>query len=248
MLVLEKIKKFAVHIDCASVDPSDASREIEIEGWSAGLGHLVRQDVVLLWTSSSNVRKERCLFLFADSLVLTSIKRKSTMRKTSQGGGGSVDRCKFKLLSKLPLSELRCVEEGGGGGGDQSGGAGGTGNAGGGGGSGAGSGGTGGDDMEDLKAIHKMIDLANLLKCPHANLDEVLRELAAGLKHHQSSEQDSDVLELEAAEGETLKIQFGTAEKKNSWLESFNETVTKFCKCCHFKKVPGGGSDSLVPF
>ncbi|ODN06587.1 Rho guanine nucleotide exchange factor 17 [Orchesella cincta] len=79
MLALERIKKFAVHIDCASVDPN-GSREIEIEGWGSGLGHLVRQDVVTL-CSSSNVKKERALFLFADSLVIASIKRKS-MRKT----------------------------------------------------------------------------------------------------------------------------------------------------------------------
>lgn len=79
MLALERIKKFAVHIDCASVDPN-GSREIEIEGWGSGLGHLVRQDVVTLYYSS-NMKKERALFLFADSLVVASIKRKSTMRK-----------------------------------------------------------------------------------------------------------------------------------------------------------------------
>lgn len=78
MAVLDKVKKFALHIDCASVDPND-SREIEIEGWGSGLGHLVRQDIVTLCINS-NVRKERALFLFADSLVIASIKRKGTRK------------------------------------------------------------------------------------------------------------------------------------------------------------------------
>lgn len=79
ILALDRIKKFAVHIDCASVD-LNGTREIEIEGWAAGLGHLVRYDIVTL-CSSSNVKKERALFLFADSLVVASVKRKTTMRK-----------------------------------------------------------------------------------------------------------------------------------------------------------------------
>jgi len=81
VLLLQKIKKFAAHIDCASVDPTD-NRDIEIEGWNSGLGHLVRHDSVIVCTST-NVRKEKALFLFADSLVIASVKRKSTMRKPS---------------------------------------------------------------------------------------------------------------------------------------------------------------------
>lgn len=98
MLVLEKIKKFAVHIDCASVDPND-NRDIEIEGWSAGLGHLIRQDVVTIVTPA-NVRKERALFLFADSIVVASIKRKTTMRKTSYANIPFPFMCRY-LISSL---------------------------------------------------------------------------------------------------------------------------------------------------
>ncbi|XP_035714251.1 uncharacterized protein LOC110858191 isoform X2 [Folsomia candida] len=252
ILVLEKIKKFAVHIDCASVDSSD-NRDLEIEGWTSGLGHLVSVTLVTLLTPS-NVRKERALFLFADSILLASIKRKSsTMRKTSsnqffqsqgsssQGGqgsiisgpGGSLDGCKFKLLLKLGLLDVQQRTNS-----DQ--------------------GGNSDEfhhhhhhhfqDIEDMKTLQKMMDLATLLRCPHAPLDDLLTSMSAGLNRSYTYNGDNnggDVVELEVREvsggsggggnsgdasPEVLKIMFGSCERKSAWLESFADTVAKFIR------------------
>lgn len=220
MLVLEKIKKFAVHIDCASVDPND-NREIEIEGWAAGLGHLVSVTVVTI-ASPSNVRKERALFLFADSIVIASIKRKSAMRKTSSNQfqpGGSVggacssylDGCKFKLLLKVGLMDVHTTA-----------------------GEDKGEDRAATEDLDDLKTLHKMMDLAALLKCPHLGLDELLAQMAAGLRH--PCDNNADAVELEIKDGgsdgspELLRVLFGSVEKKNSWLDSFQDTVGKFIR------------------
>lgn len=63
------------------------------------------------------------------------------------------------------------------------------------------------DELDDLKTIHKMMDLATLLKCPHVGLDEVLRELATGLKHH--CDNNADVLDIEIKAGDNrLVIKF----------------------------------------
>lgn len=56
------------------------------------------------------------------------------------------------------------------------------------------------EELEDLRTIHKMMDLAALLKCSHGGLDEVLRELASGLKHHCDS--NADVLDIEIKTGD----------------------------------------------
>jgi hypothetical protein len=158
-----------------------------MEGWSAGLGHLIRQDIVTIATPT--VRKERALFLFADSIVVASIKRKSTMRKTSSnmytapggvGGASShhhlLEGCKFKLLIKVNLPELHVLSEEGEGCGK----------------------GTSPDDLDDLKTIHKIMDLACLLKCSHTGLDESLRELTQGLRHHCDNNVDSVELEIKS--------------------------------------------------
>lgn len=80
MVVLEKIREFAIFIDCASIDRAD-TREIEIEGWNGGVGHLVRHDILPVSLSTPSNRKERAVFLFADSILIASIKRKG-VRKT----------------------------------------------------------------------------------------------------------------------------------------------------------------------
>lgn len=60
------------------------------------------------------------------------------------------------------------------------------------------------DELDDLKTIQKMMDLANLLKCPHVGLDEVLRELASGLKHH--CDNNADILDIEIKAGENRLV------------------------------------------
>ncbi|CAG7727349.1 unnamed protein product [Allacma fusca] len=244
-IALENIKQFALHIDCASVDPND-NREIEIEGWGSGLGHLVRQDIVTLCTNS-NGKKERALFLFADSLVIASIKRKSTMRKpsasTSHNPANSWDGCKFKLLMKVPLMDAHLLNEdhdvssisgtvtttnkstssssfaskSGGGGSLNS-----------------------HEETDDLKIIHKMMELATMLKCSHAGLDEILKDLASGLKHHYDNGDAVD-FEIKTSDNsdspEVLRILFGSAEKKSGWLESFQDTLSKFIRY-GFGKTP----------
>jgi hypothetical protein len=71
-------------------------------------------------------------------------------------------------------------------------------------GGGHGSGGSGSshhEDLEDLKTIHKMMDLATLLKCSHVGLDDILRDLASGLKHQ--CDNSADAVEFEIKSGES---------------------------------------------
>jgi len=80
ILLLDKLRKFALHVDCASVDPG-SRREVEIDGWPAGLAQLIRQEILPLALNNPSSRKERAVFLLPDTLLSASIKRKGN-RKT----------------------------------------------------------------------------------------------------------------------------------------------------------------------
>jgi len=56
------------------------------------------------------------------------------------------------------------------------------------------------DDLDDLKTVHKLMELASILKCSHAGLDDVLKELASGLKPGCENPPESLQLELKTGE------------------------------------------------
>jgi len=99
---------------------------------------------------------------------------------SSQGhsSGNSLDGCKFKLLMKVQLTDVHIMSE------EHEGCC-----------SGKTSVGSHSEELDDLRTIHKMMDLATLLKCPHVGLDDTLKELASGLKHH--CDNNADVLDIE---------------------------------------------------
>lgn len=98
-----------------------------------------------------------------------------------------MEGCKFKLLMKVPLTDIHILNEEY----DQCQSKSCT----------SGSNSSHSEDLDDLRTIHKMMDLANLLKCPHLSLDETLRDLASGLKHHCDTFADAVEFEIKTAEG-----------------------------------------------
>lgn len=56
------------------------------------------------------------------------------------------------------------------------------------------------EELDDLKTIHKMMELACLLKCPHLGLDDILRELASSLRHHCDNDVDAVDLEIKTSD------------------------------------------------
>lgn len=184
----------------------------------------LRYDLVTM-SGSLGTKKERCLFLFSDLLVITSIKRKSgTIRKTSTMGSPGSRSCsqedwkleanKYKLLMRIGLEELNIARS---------------------------------NDAhikralmdiqhleEDVSTISHIGELAGGLHCPRQNLDEVVKEMATSvakqLQEKQTSNSQLLCLELTVTTQvglEMMSIIFAAPDKRASWEATFHEAKQK---------------------
>ncbi|XP_077519002.1 rho guanine nucleotide exchange factor 17 [Amblyomma americanum] len=181
----------------------------------------IRYDFVTI-PGGLGTKKDRCLFLFSDLLLITSIKRKSgTMRKTSPsssspaGFGFSVfDMNKYKLLLRFSLDNLdilkpadvglkKAIREA--------------------------------ENLEeDMSLITQISELASRLNCPHQALDDAVKEITNSLNKQMAERQSYDLqllnlqLSVTTPEGvENLAIIFPSTEKRSSWEVAFNEAKQK---------------------
>lgn len=181
----------------------------------------IRYDFVTI-PGGLGTKKDRCLFLFSDLLLITSIKRKSgTMRKTSPsssspaGFGFTVfDMNKYKLLLRFSLDNLDILKSA---------------------------------DVglkkalreaenleEDMSLISQISELVSRLNCPHQALDEAVKEMTSSLNKQLAERQSYDLqllnlqLSVTTPEGvENLAIIFPSTEKRSSWEVAFNEAKQK---------------------
>ncbi|KAL7632553.1 UNVERIFIED_CONTAM: hypothetical protein RMT77_017120 [Armadillidium vulgare] len=191
----------------------------EIENFIEGLVGLVQPDRTFLQldlvtqNSGLGIRKERCLFLFSDILVITAIKRRSaTIRKSSSLQLpllSSLESCKLKLFKFISLDdleigrsrddsmkklakELECLEQ-------------------------------------DIQTLSQISRLMKTLHFPKGSLEDALNDLDSSLRKQLLDRQgaDSQLSELElnitTQEGiESLNFMFSNSEKRNKWEEEFN--------------------------
>ncbi|XP_076321010.1 uncharacterized protein LOC143230770 [Tachypleus tridentatus] len=179
----------------------------------------IRYDLVTI-SGGLGMKKERCLFLFSDLLIITSIKRKSgTIRKTSlvstsPSTFGTLEMNKYKMLMRFSLDNLDIVKSA---------------------------------DVslkrtlkevehleKDLSVLGQINDLASALTCQHQVLDEAVQDLLNIVNKQLVEKQsgDSQLVSIELAittqEGvDTICIVFPNPEKKSSWETAFNEAKQK---------------------
>ncbi|XP_050727403.1 uncharacterized protein LOC127004096 isoform X2 [Eriocheir sinensis] len=188
----------------------------------------IRHDLVTM-QSRLVTRKERCLFLFSDLLVITAIKRRSaTIRKGSSLPLtllNPVESNKFKLSKFIPLDDLDIARSR-----DES--------------------------MkklareietlnDDLKTLNHIAKLSKSLKCPRGSMDEVIQDMIAQVQKQLSERQepDSQPLELELTVTtqevmENLTFMFSSAEKRAMWEEAFNDAKHKLAMSADRRPPP----------
>uniref|UniRef100_T1J1Q2 Tryptophan 2,3-dioxygenase n=1 Tax=Strigamia maritima TaxID=126957 RepID=T1J1Q2_STRMM len=200
----------------------------EIENVIDGLVDLVqpdrgflRYDLVTM-SGGLGTKKERCLFLLSDLLIITSIKRKSgtAMRKASAAlNSPAVTSCplemnKYKMLMKLSLEDLDTSKN---------------------------------NDVnikktlkeidqleEDCSLLGQIGELTNGLNCSHQNLDEIVRDMLTGVSKQlqEKHSADSHFLSLELTvttqDGiENLTLVFSSPEKRATWETAFTDAKQK---------------------
>ncbi|XP_055929410.1 rho guanine nucleotide exchange factor 17-like isoform X2 [Argiope bruennichi] len=186
----------------------------------------IRHDVVTI-PGGLGTRKERCLFLFSDILLITSIKRKSTaIRKPSTAPSTStttspsqtpftvLESNKYKLLTRFSLDSMEISK---------------------------------GTDVnvkkamkdiealdEDLNVLAHIRELVGKLTVPHQVLDDVVRDLSAGITKQILDKQNNDssliTVELTVTTPEhvdNLTIQFPSPERRAVWSAAFTEAKLK---------------------
>jgi RhoGEF domain. len=115
---LEEIKSLADRMNKGEVEADQAEKDIEklrdieqtIEGTSdlvSNARKFIRQDLVAESTKGV-IKKDRCLFLFSDLLVCTTVKRKNhVLRRNSLFTGQSTPEFnRYKFLWKVNLEDV----------------------------------------------------------------------------------------------------------------------------------------------
>lgn len=188
----------------------------------------IRHDLVTM-QSRLVARKERCLFLFSDLLVITAIKRRSaTLRKGSSlplTVVNSVESNKFKLSKFIPLDDLDIARSR-----DES--------------------------MkklareiealkEDLKTLQYISKLSKTLRCPRGSMDEVIQDMITQVQKQltERQETDSQLMELELTVTtqevmDNLTFMFSSAEKRAMWEEAFNDAKHKLAMSADRRPPP----------
>ncbi|XP_022241065.1 rho guanine nucleotide exchange factor 17-like [Limulus polyphemus] len=179
----------------------------------------IRYDVVYI-TGGLGIKNERCIFLFSDLLIITSIKRKSgTIRKPSSSSNspssfGTLETNKYKMLMMFSLDNLAISKN---------------------------------SDAnikkamkeiqnleDDISLLGRINELIGNLNCQHQILDEAIEDVMGTVSKQLLEKQTTDPLLLSLQltatlqEGEdTITITYPTPEKRSSWEAAFNEVKQK---------------------
>ncbi|GFY67383.1 rho guanine nucleotide exchange factor 17 [Trichonephila inaurata madagascariensis] len=199
-------------------------REVEqhIEGiadLTQGNRNFIRYDFVLI-PGGLGMKKERCLFLFSDMLLITSIKRKGgAIRKTSiavtASTCASLESNKYKLLMRTPLhcvdlvknvdepcvrtflKEVASLES-------------------------------------DIATLGKILEFLGGLNCDHQLLEDTLRDLLANVTRQLSEKQAScsqlmtlDLVLTINDEVENITLMFPNPEQRMTWEAAFLDAKEK---------------------
>ncbi|RWS17899.1 rho guanine nucleotide exchange factor 17-like protein, partial [Dinothrombium tinctorium] len=190
----------------------------------------IRYDFVSI-PGGLGTKKERCLFLFSDILLITSIKKKSgTARKSSTASGSpspfnTLEANKYKYLMRFSLDNidiskvsdvnvkktLKDIET----------------------------------LQSDLLTLNQINDLINNLAINHQPLDDAIKDMISSVSKQLNDKQtnDSQLLSLELAitsqEGvDSLTIIFPSTEKRSSWEATFNEVKQRLVLSTDRKPPP----------
>ncbi|KAF9813936.1 hypothetical protein SFRURICE_008091, partial [Spodoptera frugiperda] len=199
----------------------------ELEQMIEGLSNLVSLDRMFLrhemvtMPSAQGTIKDRALFLFNDTLLITSVKRRTgTIKKptpTYQSNIASqMEGNKYKLLMRISLADLEIVKAK--------------------------------DEnlrrimhevetlTEDVNTLTQISESVAALHTQHLQLEEIVREMLHSLNRQLSERQNSDTqlcymeISLHTSNGpENITIIYPKAEKRSSWEELINETKQKLC-------------------
>ncbi|GFV58544.1 rho guanine nucleotide exchange factor 17 [Trichonephila clavipes] len=200
-------------------------REVEqhIEGiadLTQGNRNFIRYDFVLI-PGGLGMKKERCLFLFSDMLLITSIKRKGgAIRKTSiavtASTCASLESNKYKLLMRTPLHCVDLVK-------------------------------TDVDEPcvrtflkevasleSDITTLGKILEFLGSLNCEHQLLEDTLRDLLANVTKQLSEKQAScsqlmtlDLVLTINDDVENITLMFPNPEQRMTWEAAFLDAKEK---------------------
>ncbi|XP_055333318.1 uncharacterized protein LOC129584915 [Paramacrobiotus metropolitanus] len=224
-----QVHELALKINAMEAEVDEAERMMirlkELEMYIDGLNDLVEPnrkflkfDMVTMASGNMGLKKDRCLFLFSDLLVITNLKRKSgTIRKPSSNSCSpqlypTLENNKYKLLMKISLADLELarsalttakkpfVER---------------------------------DLLEsDLGVLNKISELTGNLSASHQPLDDAVRNMISvvnrQLTDRQAHSHDPNLSKLELTVPtqhglEAISINFLSAGKKNAWEKAFLE-------------------------
>ncbi|XP_013139662.1 PREDICTED: rho guanine nucleotide exchange factor 17 isoform X2 [Papilio polytes] len=208
----------------------------ELEQMIEGLSSLVTADRTFIkhemvtMPSAQGTIKDRALFLFNDTLLITSVKRRTgTIKKpipTYQSSIASqMEGNKYKLLMRISLADLEIVKAK--------------------------------DEnvrrimqevaslTEDVSTLTQISRQVAALHAPHAQLADLVRDALLAANRQLSDRQASDTqlcymeLSVNTPNGpENLTIIFPKTEKRSSWEELINETKQKLCVYGHERPAP----------
>lgn len=123
-VALGEIKTLASRMNKGELDAHQAEKDVDrlrdIEATIEGITELVtgtrkfiRQDLVAEVTNAV-VKKDRCLFLFSDLLVCTTVRKKThALRRGSLGlftGQSAAELNRYKFLWELPLEDFEILK------------------------------------------------------------------------------------------------------------------------------------------
>ncbi|XP_022113896.2 rho guanine nucleotide exchange factor 17 isoform X2 [Pieris rapae] len=208
----------------------------ELESMIEGLSNLVTSDRIFIRhetvtiPSAQGTIKDRALFLFNDTLLITSVKRRTgTIKKpipTYQSSIASqMEGNKYKLLMRINLADLEIVKSK--------------------------------DEnlrrimhevetlTEDAKTLAQISEHVAALHYPHAPLEDLVRELLCSVTRQLSERQNSDTqlcfmeISVNTSSGsENLTIIFSKTEKRSNWEELIIETKQKLSVYGHERPAP----------
>uniref|UniRef100_A0A914YCE8 DH domain-containing protein n=1 Tax=Panagrolaimus superbus TaxID=310955 RepID=A0A914YCE8_9BILA len=241
ILVQDHVHQLAVAINCQREEKEKMEQRLrEIEAIVDGLDDLVspgrtfnRYDVVTV-RDTKNEKKQRCIFMMSDQMIVTSIYRRPLITRGSGRGQtysqspDFLDNNRFKLLIKISLYDVEI-----------------------------------GQDtipllqnaeqqlrnaQEDVNIVSKIMDLTKLLKSEHNKLSEHLDEMYTQRVTHLKALQDQMTsnpdlttvnLQVTTFEGiETFTIQFPNAEKRALWENGFLEAKNVLRNTLHNEQSP----------
>ncbi|KAJ2954677.1 hypothetical protein O0L34_g2973 [Tuta absoluta] len=209
----------------------------DLEQMIEGLTNLVsaertflKQEMVSMPSAQGTI-KDRALFLFNDTLLITSVKRRTgTIKKpipTYQCNSiaSQMEGNKFKLLMRISLADLEIVKAK--------------------------------DEnlrrimhevetlTEDVNTLTQISEHVAALHTQHSQLEELVREMLHNLNKQLSDRQNSDTqlcfmeLSLATPNGpETLTVMFSKTDKRSNWEELITETKQKLCVYGQEKQAP----------